>query len=85
MGKGSRIRERRTQVIDSDIHLQLDDDCMWFENHPGVNERIRTACLEELALSEKLGSPVTHVKVIQVKPGVRIRQPLSLPLFHPVS
>jgi hypothetical protein len=82
VGKGSRIRARRTQAIGSAIDRQLDDDCRWFENHPGVNQRIRTPYPEELALSEQLGSLMTHIEVIQVKSGVRIRQPLSLPHFH---
>ncbi len=74
MGKGSRIRAKRNQVIASNIDPS-DDDCNWFEDHPGVNERIRPPYPEELAMPNA-GLPVTHMKIIQVKPGIRIRQPL---------
>ena len=77
MGKGSRIRARQIKVIASDIDPS-DDDCDWFENHPGINERIRIPFPEELNLHKELKFPVTHIKVIQVKPGVRIRQGLCI-------
>jgi hypothetical protein len=61
---------------------QMDNDRIWFEQHPGREYRMRLPFGEELHLMWGSGEP-GMVLVRQVRPGHRNRAPIQFPLLMP--
>jgi hypothetical protein len=51
-------------------------DRLWFEQHPGEDERVRPPFPQEWCIA---GTVCTAVHVVQLRPGVRARMPALAP------
>jgi hypothetical protein len=50
-----------------------DMDRLWFEQHPGQDERVRSPFPNEWTFTD---ATCTQVRVVQLAPGVRARMPV---------
>ena len=50
-----------------------DNDRIWFEQHPGEDERIRRPFPNEL---DGIDPNCVLLRVIQIEPGIRVRRPV---------
>jgi hypothetical protein len=74
------LRHDQTCPFGLGLDEQMDDDRVWFEQHPGEVERVRPIFhaerQEQLMYGASAGQIATHVRVTQIRPGLRARQML---------
>ena len=74
MSKSSQDKSKFVLLPDPKITAAAaDDDRIWFEQHPGEDERIRRPFPKEL---DGIDPNCALLRVVQIEPGKRMRMPV---------
>jgi hypothetical protein len=72
MSKSDRRNLRLTPRNQAATDVASEDDRRWFEQHPGIEERVRPPFPHECDFT---GGICVAVQVTQIAPGIRVRIP----------
>jgi hypothetical protein len=79
-GPGIPATHDDTCWVGNGIEAACDADRGWFDDHPAAESYVRAVTAAELAefrMLDPKAANITHVRVSQIMPGVRARQPIG--------